>query len=86
MSASLPVRSPSRLLRHGEAEWRTADGRYQLHPRQFVLLNDQQPYTITVESKTPVETFCIFFERGFSKACASFRSASNSQLPRSRAR
>jgi AraC-like DNA-binding protein len=50
---------------HGSAVWRTDAGRFELDAGRFLILNDGQPYSFTVESKTPVETFCIFFRHGF---------------------
>jgi AraC-like DNA-binding protein len=31
----------------------------------MLILNQDQPYTIEVDSHDPVETFCVFFERDF---------------------
>ncbi len=50
----------------GRGEWRAAGQRFELDPRSgYLLLNDRQPYSITIESTRPVETFCVFFRRGF---------------------
>ncbi len=49
----------------GSATWETRDGRYELTPGSVLLLNDGEEYSITVDALQPVETFCIFFERGF---------------------
>jgi AraC family transcriptional regulator len=49
----------------GSATWETRDGRYELVPGSVLLLNDGEEYSITVDALQPVETFCIFFERGF---------------------
>jgi AraC-like DNA-binding protein len=31
----------------------------------YLIINDAHPYTIEIESREPVETFCVFFARGF---------------------
>jgi AraC-like DNA-binding protein len=31
----------------------------------YVVVNDGQKYTITIDSSEPVTTFCVFFKRGF---------------------
>lgn len=49
----------------GTAEWRTGGSRFELDANSFLILNHDQPYSITVDSKEPVETFCVFFARGF---------------------
>lgn len=49
----------------GSATWETRDGRYELTPCSVLVLNDGEEYSITVDALQPVETFCVFFERGF---------------------
>jgi len=49
----------------GSAVWETSEGRFELVPGCVLLLNDGEEYTITVDALQPVETFCLFFERGF---------------------
>src|SRR5690349_24807682 len=49
----------------GTATWQTSEGRFDIGPGSCVVINDRQPYSITVESRTPVETLCLFFARGF---------------------
>jgi AraC family transcriptional regulator len=49
----------------GEAVWQTAAGRFPVDSGSYLLLNDRQIYSLTIDSRAPVETFCIFFERGF---------------------
>jgi len=49
----------------GSATWETRDGRYELTPGSVLLLNDGEEYSITVDALQTVETFCVFFERGF---------------------
>jgi AraC family transcriptional regulator len=49
----------------GSGTWETAAGRYELVPGSVLLINDGEPYTLTIDSLQPVETFNFFFERGF---------------------
>jgi AraC family transcriptional regulator len=49
----------------GEGLWETATGRFRVFPGTHLVLNDGQRYSITVDSPRPVETFCVFFRRGF---------------------
>lgn len=49
----------------GQAEWRAGKSRFEIDARSFVILNDGQPYSMRIEPGPPIETFCVFFERGF---------------------
>ena len=49
----------------GQAEWRAGKSRFQVDAGSFVILNDGQPYSMIIEPGHPVETFCVFFEKGF---------------------
>lgn len=49
----------------GAAEWRVGRSRFEVDANSYLILNHDQRYSMTVESKTPVETFCVFFQRGF---------------------
>lgn len=49
----------------GSGTWETAEGRYELVPGAVLLINDGEPYTLTIDALQPVETFNFFFERGF---------------------
>ena len=49
----------------GRATWETAGGRFDLVPGSLLVLNDGEEYTITTDALQPVETFCLFFARGF---------------------
>jgi AraC family transcriptional regulator len=65
----------------GTAEWRTGKSRFELDAGSFLVLNHDQPYSITVNSVEPVETFCIFFARGFVEdAWRSLTSADSAML------
>lgn len=49
---------------HGTAVWESERRRYVLNENCWLILNDRQRYTVTIDSLTPVTTFCLFFERG----------------------
>jgi AraC family transcriptional regulator len=49
----------------GCAEWRAGNSRFDIDAGSFLVLNDRQPYSMRIEPGPPVETFCVFFERGF---------------------
>ena len=45
----------------GEAVYLLENGRLTLNNSCYLILNDQQPYTIHIEGDEIVESFCIFF-------------------------
>src|ERR1700683_2979180 len=49
----------------GTAIWESGNRRFALHDDCWLILNDRQHYTLTIDSFAPVTTFCLFFERGF---------------------
>ncbi len=49
----------------GTAVWETEHRRFLLGEDRWLILNDRQRYTITIDALRPVTTFCLFFERGF---------------------
>ena len=49
----------------GSAVWEAGGRRFQVHENTYLILNDRQRYTMTIDSTSAVTTFCIFFERGF---------------------
>ena len=49
----------------GLATWETRAGRFEVVPGSVLVLNDGEEYEITVDALQPVETFCLFFSRGF---------------------
>jgi AraC-like DNA-binding protein len=49
----------------GSADWRTEDGRFAIDHASYLVVNEAQPYSLDIESLEPVETFCVFFRRGF---------------------
>ena len=49
----------------GTAHWRTTTREYVVNENSYLVLNDRQLYTLTIDAARSVTTFCIFFERGF---------------------
>ncbi|HEY6334237.1 MAG TPA: AraC family transcriptional regulator [Blastocatellia bacterium] len=49
----------------GSAVWEAGGRRFTVHENCYLILNDRQRYTITIDSARPVTTFCVFFRRGF---------------------
>jgi AraC family transcriptional regulator len=57
----------------GSAMWEIGGARYEVTPGSALLVNDDEEYSIEVDALQPVETFCVFFARGFVEDA--FRSA-----------
>jgi len=49
----------------GSAAWEIAGRRFVVHENSYLVLNDHQPYSMTIDSASPATTFVVFFERGF---------------------
>ncbi len=49
----------------GSVTWEAAGRKFVLHENTFLILNNRQPYAMTMESAQIATTFCLFFERGF---------------------
>lgn len=52
---------------HGRALYDTGRGLHAVDEASYLILNDGQPYSITVEAERPVESFCIFFQPEFAE-------------------
>jgi AraC family transcriptional regulator len=50
---------------HGSAEWRIGAKSFYVDRDTFLIVDAGQPYSITVDAPSAVETFCVFFERGY---------------------
>ena len=53
-----------KTVSRGAARWTTEDGEFWVDDTSFLVVNERQPYSITVDSPSRVETCCLFFERG----------------------
>ena len=49
----------------GCAVWQAGGREFTVHENSYLILNDRQRYTMTIESAKRVTTFCLFFRRGF---------------------
>jgi hypothetical protein len=49
----------------GRATWQAGGRRFTVGEKCFLILNDRQRYTLTVDSPQKTTTFCLFFECGF---------------------
>jgi AraC family transcriptional regulator len=64
----------------GQATYTVGRGRYAVDDRAYLLLNQGQPYAISIESEAPVESFCIFFRAGFAEEVQRSLTATTDQL------
>jgi AraC family transcriptional regulator len=48
----------------GSAMWAAAGRQFVVHENSYLILNDRQHYTMTIEAARAVTTFCLFFQRG----------------------
>lgn len=46
----------------GQAFYNAGAGYYAVDDNSFLILNELQPYTITIDSEKPIEPFIVFFE------------------------
>lgn len=49
----------------GRIAWRIDRNHVWVDRSTFLLLNDQQPYSMAIDAPEPVSTCCVFFRRGF---------------------
>ncbi len=49
----------------GSGVWETPDGRYEVTPDTFLILNNGQNYRLDIEDAEVVHTFCVFLKPGF---------------------
>ena len=61
-----------KTVQRGTGRWKTAEGEFVLDGSSFLLVNEGQPYSLTIESRQPVETCCVFFQPGFVDAAGEF--------------
>ena len=51
----------------GRAHYAVGPGHHAVDKTSYLVLNEGQTYTISIDSKSPVESFCIFFAPGFAE-------------------
>jgi AraC-like DNA-binding protein len=52
---------------NGQALYEVGRGRFAVDENSYLILNHGQPYSITIDSASPMESFCIFFASGFAE-------------------
>ena len=70
----------------GSAVWTTGGARFEVTPYTALLLNDGEEYEIEVDARQPVETFCVFFARGFVEEAMQSATTSSAKLLEGQAR
>ena len=48
----------------GQAHYRVGGGLHAVDDRVYFVVNQGQPYTITIDAEQPVESFCVFWAPG----------------------
>jgi AraC-like DNA-binding protein len=64
----------------GSASWTTDETRHELGEASYLVVNDAHPYTIEIDASDPVETFCVFFARGFVESAMRAQQATSLEL------
>jgi AraC-like DNA-binding protein len=49
----------------GTVAWEVGGRHLVVDPDSFLVLHEGEPYSMNIESRTPVATLCVFFEPGF---------------------
>lgn len=57
-----------KTFRHGQARYHVAGSYHLVDDTCYLVLNEGQEYTISVDAQTPVESFCLFFASGFAES------------------
>src|SRR6266404_9956848 len=50
---------------NGRALYNIGRGTHAVGQNSYLILNHRQTYSISVDSRSPVESFCLFFAPGF---------------------
>jgi AraC-like DNA-binding protein len=56
-----------KTFRQGRALYDIGSGRYRVDDAGYLIVNEGQPYEITIDSPGPVESFCVFFAPGLAE-------------------
>jgi len=52
---------------HGQAFYNVGTGCHAVNDDSYLVLNHGQPYSITIDTEQPLESFCIFFAEGLAE-------------------
>lgn len=69
-----------KTFRGGQAFYSVGKGYYAVDDTSYLVLNDRQPYSITIEAEREIESFCIFFQPGFAEEVYHSLATSHEQL------
>jgi AraC family transcriptional regulator len=64
----------------GQAYYRVGRAHYLADETSYLILNHGQPYAITIDAETPVESFCLFFAPDFAAEVQHSLAASTERL------
>jgi AraC-like DNA-binding protein len=64
---------------NGNAQYKTDKGFFTVEESRYLLLNEG-PYTLSIDHKNAVESFCVFFREGFAEEVARFLEVSPDKL------
>lgn len=56
-----------KCILQGQAIYEAAGGRFAVTPNSYLILNNRQTYTMTIDSEETTETFCVFFRPSFAE-------------------
>jgi AraC family transcriptional regulator len=56
-----------KTFRQGTALYDIGSGRYRVEGGGYLIINEGQPYEITIDAPRPVESFCVFFDPGLAE-------------------
>lgn len=56
-----------KTFRNGRALYQSGHGHFAARDNRYLLLNQGQEYSISIESNQPVESFCVFFPKGMAE-------------------
>lgn len=65
---------------HGQAFYNVGAGNYVVNDDAFLLVNERQEYTITIDAEPRVESFIVFFESGFAEEIERNLTSKSAQL------
>ena len=52
-------------VQRGIVDWKTGQQTLRVYENSFLVLNSNEPYTLEIDSREPVETCCVFFQNGW---------------------
>jgi AraC family transcriptional regulator len=65
--ADFPGPLSIKTVMRGSAHWGTSEADRLVDESNYLVLNSGQTYSLTIDSREKVETFCLFFRRGFAE-------------------